>query len=494
MIGKTGLKGRGVFARRKRKKKLTRPQLAALYDMRDKGPRPYKGRVRHIHDILIKSGLAQLVYVPDEIGVKVDLCADLTDEGCRKIGVKVEVPDVEHVKVQVRDGAVYDDVKKPSTVIPIQQLRAAYAALLAEDDPMSDKASVQWLKLTRRWVPTLLDEAEKAERFRLAGSLPVSDGVASKLEEIRAEVEAAYKDKIAALEAECAAISVELGLPPTIRPADGEIRRMVDDYAAARQRIAELEAASETNLGDLLKTNQLEDELAELDERLELARSEAADWTSRFRQAESEAADWSARAKTWQDRAEKAEYWVVRARCGCTGADCRIHGSYDPRDVEGVRALLQQSPPRPRYDATTATPERLFRCGDCGGDVAMCPPDRAVRTFTDRDGLLRTEVIPENVPIPKCVQCGTVYFDPENARRIDEACRAAYATKTSMPYHGMLADMTEHESSIWYGVFGNAFLAEMNDPRFGLCLATLRANTVIEQLRRTVADAPVSKS
>ena len=111
---------------------------------------------------------------------------------------------------------------------------------------MSDKASVQWLKLTRRWVPTLLDEAEKAERFRLAGSLPVSDGVASKLEEIRAEVEAAYKDKIAALEAECAAISVELGLPPTIRPADGEIRRMVDDYAAARRRIAELEAASST--------------------------------------------------------------------------------------------------------------------------------------------------------------------------------------------------------------------------------------------------------
>lgn len=43
------------------------------------------------------------------------------------------------------------------------------------------------------------------------------------------------------LRAECAQMSEELGLPPTMRPAEGELRRMREGWAAARETIARLE-------------------------------------------------------------------------------------------------------------------------------------------------------------------------------------------------------------------------------------------------------------
>jgi hypothetical protein len=52
------------------------------------------------------------------------------------------------------------------------------------------------------------------------------------------------------LRAECVNMSEEFGLPPTIRPAEGEIRRMLDDRRALRARVELLETALRRVLAD----------------------------------------------------------------------------------------------------------------------------------------------------------------------------------------------------------------------------------------------------
>ena len=60
----------------------------------------------------------------------------------------------------------------------------------------------------------------------------------------KAELTAAAKDtRIAALEADLARISEEMGLPPTIGPAPGALRRLLDDGKHAVARLEEAEAA-----------------------------------------------------------------------------------------------------------------------------------------------------------------------------------------------------------------------------------------------------------
>jgi hypothetical protein len=44
---------------------------------------------------------------------------------------------------------------------------------------------------------------------------------------------------------ECASISAEFGLPPTIRPSEGEITRFLEDYRKVRLQAARLRAALE---------------------------------------------------------------------------------------------------------------------------------------------------------------------------------------------------------------------------------------------------------
>ena len=41
------------------------------------------------------------------------------------------------------------------------------------------------------------------------------------------------REELAILKAECAKISEEFGLPPTVRPADGEIKRMINGWKEA---------------------------------------------------------------------------------------------------------------------------------------------------------------------------------------------------------------------------------------------------------------------
>ena len=41
------------------------------------------------------------------------------------------------------------------------------------------------------------------------------------------------REELAILKAECAKISEEFGLPPTVRPADGEIKRMINGWEEA---------------------------------------------------------------------------------------------------------------------------------------------------------------------------------------------------------------------------------------------------------------------
>lgn len=46
--------------------------------------------------------------------------------------------------------------------------------------------------------------------------------------------------EVAMLKDECASISAEFGLPPTIRPSEGEIRRMLDGWKEARAEVERL--------------------------------------------------------------------------------------------------------------------------------------------------------------------------------------------------------------------------------------------------------------
>lgn len=48
--------------------------------------------------------------------------------------------------------------------------------------------------------------------------------------------------EVAMLKDECASISAEFGLPPTIRPSEGEIRRMLDGWKEARAEVERLKA------------------------------------------------------------------------------------------------------------------------------------------------------------------------------------------------------------------------------------------------------------
>lgn len=50
-----------------------------------------------------------------------------------------------------------------------------------------------------------------------------------------------------------------------------------------------------------------------------------------------------ARADAAESRVADLERWVIRARCGCTQADCIVHGSWTPADVEGVEVLCEQT-------------------------------------------------------------------------------------------------------------------------------------------------------
>lgn len=65
--------------------------------------------------------------------------------------------------------------------------------------------------------------------------------------ELRAQLSTA-QERIKALEQECASISAEFGLPPTIRPAEGEITRMRNGWSESQERIAKLEGALEACL------------------------------------------------------------------------------------------------------------------------------------------------------------------------------------------------------------------------------------------------------
>lgn len=55
-----------------------------------------------------------------------------------------------------------------------------------------------------------------------------------------------------------------------------------------------------------------------------------------------------ARASEAESRCAVLERWVIRARCGCTQADCFVHGSWTPDDVEGVEALCEKTYDRGR--------------------------------------------------------------------------------------------------------------------------------------------------
>lgn len=72
------------------------------------------------------------------------------------------------------------------------------------------------------------DNAERRERV-----------LSERLEEARAEAKM-YKN-------ECASISKEFGLPSSIRPAEGEIKRMLDGWKQSRQEVEELRK----RLGDI---------------------------------------------------------------------------------------------------------------------------------------------------------------------------------------------------------------------------------------------------
>lgn len=62
---------------------------------------------------------------------------------------------------------------------------------------------------------------------------------ASLIHELRAEIEKLLRERDQ-LRAECASMSAEFDLPPTIRPAEGEIRRMREEWKQARAEVERL--------------------------------------------------------------------------------------------------------------------------------------------------------------------------------------------------------------------------------------------------------------
>jgi hypothetical protein len=81
------------------------------------------------------------------------------------------------------------------------------------------------------------DEIEDDEDDRTC--LPCRCEAAMKAERTRAEKAEA---EVATLRRECSSISEEFGLPPTIRPAEGEIRRMLANLKAAHITIEKADA------------------------------------------------------------------------------------------------------------------------------------------------------------------------------------------------------------------------------------------------------------
>jgi hypothetical protein len=63
----------------------------------------------------------------------------------------------------------------------------------------------------------------------------------------------------------------------------------------------------------------------------------------------------------------------------------------------------------------------LFSCPDCGKSVRLLPARGELREFK-RGYSMR---IPAEIEIPKCEGCGAVYFDSENADRVDRLLEKA---------------------------------------------------------------------
>lgn len=130
----------------------------------------------------------------------------------------------------------------------------AFEAALAKSAEDRADAEAEWARV---------DEEAKALRARVAelhAALDLADctqrdgGDVRHCGEVRCwrcRAEAA-EQRVAELERECAQMSEEFGLPPTIRPAEGEIRRFMAERkdsraraSAAEQRVAELEQTRE---------------------------------------------------------------------------------------------------------------------------------------------------------------------------------------------------------------------------------------------------------
>jgi hypothetical protein len=86
-------------------------------------------------------------------------------------------------------------------------------------------------ELHRRRFGTLRKELAASNRGAETNA-KVNQGLCSRLTEAERERDEARED-LAILKAECAKISEEFGLPPTVRPADGEIKRMINGWKEA---------------------------------------------------------------------------------------------------------------------------------------------------------------------------------------------------------------------------------------------------------------------
>jgi hypothetical protein len=74
-------------------------------------------------------------------------------------------------------------------------------------------------------------------------------------------------------------------------------------------------------------------------------------------------------------------------------------------------------------------------CGECGGTVDMLPAVGETREF--RTGT-RVE-IPRGTPIPKCGECGEIYFSRADDVRIDKIIRRVVAIREAEHYRECVA-------------------------------------------------------
>lgn len=116
-----------------------------------------------------------------------------------------------------------DETKAPTTERPTCEVCGKPEAVDADYDGTGDAAGLCWAEANGGHSPQNVIDVLRTTR----------DALAQRVGALEDERDAAMATA-AMWRAECESLSTEMGLPPTIRPVEGELRRMLDEGRKAR--------------------------------------------------------------------------------------------------------------------------------------------------------------------------------------------------------------------------------------------------------------------